>query len=245
HQVGDEDLLLAVLGLHQVGAGGADELRDDDALGAVDDERAAVGHPREVAHEHRLLANLTGLAVDERDGDGERARVGQVLLSALLERGDRLVEGELAELHGEVAGVVLDRRDVVDRLAEPTGLGIRQPLEGAALYVDQVGDINGLVQTREATARPESISSQELTPSEGETRTRRAPGARPVKIAQTIGALKGRRCSRTPPAPARMWRAMSEGRLRLSTSVGHLTGKWAVRDRKLGPARTFSRALAC
>ena len=65
HQVGDEDLLLAVLGLHQVGARGAHELRHDDALGAVDDERAALGHPREVAHEDRLLADLAGLAVDE------------------------------------------------------------------------------------------------------------------------------------------------------------------------------------
>ncbi len=200
HQVRDEDLLLAVLRLHQVGAGRTHELRHDDALGAVDHERPALGHPREVAHEDGLLADLARLAVDEGDRDRERARVGQVLLATLLERRDGLVECELAELHGEVAGVVLDRRNVVDRLAEPALLRVRQPLEGAALYVDQVGDINGLVQTRESTARPESIcSSQEMTPSEGETRTRRAPGARPAKIAQTSGALKGRRCSRTPP----------------------------------------------
>src|SRR5262249_42733124 len=153
----------------------------------------------EVAHEHRLLADLTGLAVDEGDGDRQRARVGQVLLAALVERGDGLIEGELAELHGEVAGVVLDRRDVVDRLPQATALRVGQPLEGAALYVDQVRDINGLLQTRETTARPESIcSSQELTPSEGETRTRRAPGARPAKIAQASAAPKGRQCSRTP-----------------------------------------------
>src|SRR4051812_46972066 len=116
HQVRDEDLLLAVLGLHQVGARRADQLRDDDALGAVDDEGAALGHPREVAHEDRLLADLARLAVDEGDGDGERPRIGQILLAALLDGGDRRVEDELAEIDGEVAGVVLDRRDVVDRL---------------------------------------------------------------------------------------------------------------------------------
>ena len=120
HQVRDEDLLLAVLRLHQVGARRAHELRDDDALGAVDDERAALGHPREVAHEDRLLADLAGLAVDEGDRDGQRTRVREVLLAALVQGGDRVVEDELAELDGEVAGVVLDRRDVVDRLAQAT-----------------------------------------------------------------------------------------------------------------------------
>ena len=89
HEVRGEDLLLAVLGLHEVGARRADELRHDDALGAVDDERAALGHPREVAHEDRLLADLAGLVVDERDRDGQRARVGEVLLAALLDRRGR------------------------------------------------------------------------------------------------------------------------------------------------------------
>ena len=89
HQVRDEDLLLAVLRLHHVGARRADELRDDHALGAVDDEGAPVGHPREVAHEDGLLADLTGLAVLERDLDGQRARVGEVLLAALRDRGRR------------------------------------------------------------------------------------------------------------------------------------------------------------
>ncbi len=171
HQVGDEDLLLAVLRFHQVGAGGAHQLRDDHALGAVDDERAALGHPREVAHEHRLLADLAGLAVDEGDGHGQRARVGEVLLAALLQRGDGLVERELAELDCKVARVVLDRGDVVDRLAQATGLGIGQPRERAALDVYEVGYVNGLLETRESPARPESIcSSQEMTPSEGDTR---------------------------------------------------------------------------
>ncbi len=82
HEVRDEDLLLAVLRLHHVGAGGTDQLRHHDALGAVDDERAALGHPREIAHEDRLLADLSGLAVLERDLDVQGARVGDVLLTA-------------------------------------------------------------------------------------------------------------------------------------------------------------------
>jgi hypothetical protein len=88
HQVRGEDLLRRVLRLHQVGAGRADELRDDHALGAVDDERAVLGHHREVAHEDTLLADLARLRVDEADGHRERCLVGQVLLAAL---GDRVL----------------------------------------------------------------------------------------------------------------------------------------------------------
>src|SRR4029077_2908980 len=124
HQVRDEDLLLAVLGLHHVGARRTHELGHHDPLGAVDDEGAALGHPREITHEHRLLADLTGFPVDEGDRHGQRARVGQILLAALFQAGDGLVEDKVAELHGEISGVVLDRRDVVDRLAQTTPVGV-------------------------------------------------------------------------------------------------------------------------
>ena len=46
--------------------GRADELRHDDALGAVDDERALLGHHREVAHEDRLLLDLARVAFMNR-----------------------------------------------------------------------------------------------------------------------------------------------------------------------------------
>ena len=171
HQVADEDLLLRVLRLHQVGARGADELRHDDALGAVDDEGAALGHPREVAHEHRLLADLARLAVDEADRDGQRPGVGQVLLSTLLQRRHRVIERELAELDGEVPGVVLDRRDVVDRLPQAPLLRIDEPGEGLLLDVDQVGDIKDLVKTREITARAGGVNSSQDGDSSGGSRT--------------------------------------------------------------------------
>jgi len=161
HEVRGEDLLLTVLGLHQVGARRADELGHDDALGSVDDERAALGHPREVAHEHRLLADLARLVVDEGDGHGERAREGEVLLAALLDRRGRLVEVELPELDGQVARVVLDRRDVVDRLAQAAPVGVDEPGERSTLDVDQVGNVEDLVQARERTAHPGGVNSSQ------------------------------------------------------------------------------------
>src|SRR6476646_2881983 len=150
HQVRGEDLLRRVLRLHQIGAGRTDELRDDHALGAVDDERALLGHHREVTHEDPLLADLAGLLVDEADGHRERNLVGQVLLPAFLDRELGLPELVLAELHRERPGVVLDGRDVVDRLAKTFP---QEPVEAGLLDVDQVGEVENVLQARETFAR--------------------------------------------------------------------------------------------
>src|SRR4051794_26099335 len=144
HEVGREDLLRRVLRLHEVGARRTDELRDDDALGAVDDERAVLGHHREVAHEDRLLADLARLLVDEADRHRKRSLVGQVLLTALLDGELRRAEQVIGELDGERAGVVLDRRDVVDRLAKAV---VQEPLERGLLDVDQVGEVEDVFNT--------------------------------------------------------------------------------------------------
>ena len=93
--LGVDDVLLGrgLVGVDaEVDAGRAHELRHDDALGAVDDEGAAVGHHREVAHEDGLLLDLTGLRVHEPRGDEQRARVGHVALAALVLRVLRRVE---------------------------------------------------------------------------------------------------------------------------------------------------------
>src|SRR5207249_2346055 len=55
--------------LVEVHTGRPDQLADHHALGPVDDERALLRHHREVAHEHRLALDLTGVVVDELGGD--------------------------------------------------------------------------------------------------------------------------------------------------------------------------------
>ena len=83
----------------------------------------------------------------------------------------------------------------------PPSFGVDEPVERTALDVDQVGDINGLVQARETTARPESIcSSQEMTPSEGDTRAEEGAEARQEKIAQGSATPEGPPAL-TDPAP--------------------------------------------
>ena len=106
----------------EVDAGRADQLRDDDALGAVDDERALVGHEREVAHEDRLGLDLAGLVVHELGGDEQRRGVGEVALLALLDGVLRVLEARVRERQGHRPGEVLDRADLLEDLLQ-AGLG--------------------------------------------------------------------------------------------------------------------------
>jgi hypothetical protein len=86
------------------------ELRDHDALGAVDHERALVGHPGEVAEEHVLLGDLAGLLVHELDASPQGLGEREVLRPALLFGVLRLPELARDELQIEVLpGEVLDR----------------------------------------------------------------------------------------------------------------------------------------
>ncbi|PFX05810.1 hypothetical protein CJ468_05276 [Nocardia farcinica] len=96
------------------------QLRDDHALGAVDDERALVGHHREITHEDRLALDLTGVVVDELRGDEQRRRVGHVLFFALVDRGLDLFEARIGEGQGHGAGEVLDGRELLEHLLQST-----------------------------------------------------------------------------------------------------------------------------
>src|SRR5687768_11531976 len=104
-----------ILGGRVVHAGRADELADHDALGAVDDERALLRHPREVAHEDGLVLDLVGLLDDEVDLYFQRAREGQVTGTAVFLVELRIFEVKLAEVELQVlAGEVGDRGDFVE-----------------------------------------------------------------------------------------------------------------------------------
>ena len=135
-------------------ARGPHELRDDHALGAVDHERALVGHHREVPHEDRLLLDLAGGRIDEAGPHEDRSGVGHVLLFALLHRELRrraqvLVVGVELQLQLQRLREVTDRRDVAEGLLEAF---LEEPLEAVALDRDQIGQREGLVDVRERVA---------------------------------------------------------------------------------------------
>ena len=94
------------MGRHLEGdAGGAVELGDDDALGAVDDERAALGHHRDLAHVDVLVLDEVFLTQPQLDVEGDG--VGDALSDAL----DLRVLGV-----AQVVGDVLERQALVVRL---------------------------------------------------------------------------------------------------------------------------------
>ncbi len=123
--------LVDVLRLHDVGARGAHQLRHDHALGAVDDEGALVGHPREVAQEHGLLADLARVQVGERHLDVDGHLVGQVLLAALPLGDDRIADRVFEPSRnlqplgvvriGEMSSIVSRRPDDLQRVGDHWG----------------------------------------------------------------------------------------------------------------------------
>ena len=147
-----------------VDAGRADELADDDALGAVDDERAFLRHEREVAHVDALALDLAGLLDEELDVDVQRPAERQVLRPALelvVLRRPELVVQEL-ELH-HLAGEVLDRADLVEQLPETL---LDEPLERVELKLDQVRDREdfgnpGVARARRSHGCPIRLSSRQ------------------------------------------------------------------------------------
>ncbi|CAB4714407.1 unannotated protein [freshwater metagenome] len=81
----------------EVDARRTDELRNYNALGAVNNKSAAWSHQREVAHENGLALNFTSGVVHELCRQEERCGVGDVALFAFVDRVLRWFEAVIAE----------------------------------------------------------------------------------------------------------------------------------------------------
>ena len=174
HLAGEDVLVRGLVGgLLEVDARRADELGDDDALGAVDDEGALVGHQREVAHEDRLALDLAGLVVHELGGDEQRRGVRDVAVLALVDGVLRRLEAVVAERQRHRAGEVLDRGDLLEDLLE-TGLGVdigptlgqgrrRRGARQASLPTSQSKE-SICRSSRSGTSRGSAIFAKEIRP---------------------------------------------------------------------------------
>ena len=132
-------------------------LADDDALGAVDDEGAVLGHERHVAHVDVLLLDVldgagAGLLVhiehDETQLHLERSSVGHVALLALVDIVLRRLELVALEIERRPAGEIGDREhrfeDRLQPLFRPTAGRLpdhQEVVVRALLHLDEVGHL--------------------------------------------------------------------------------------------------------
>ncbi len=136
------------------------QLRDDDALGAVDDEGAVAGHERDFAHVDLLLLHflhrgLGGFAVHDREAHfgAQRAREGEAALLALDHVERRLAERVAHVLEARVAGVAGDREYRREgRLQAHLAAAVARPfgLEELRVRVDLGGKEEGHIQNGRA-----------------------------------------------------------------------------------------------
>ena len=135
----------------EVHTGAADQLGDDDALRAVDDERALRRHHGEIAHEDFLLLDLAGHNVDEADLGIQRSLIALIVLAALLNGHLGLFEVMRAELDVHVLLIALDGADVCQRGSQALRF---EPIETIRLDGDQIRNIHDARNLREAPAFP-------------------------------------------------------------------------------------------
>ncbi len=125
----------AAVGLDgEVDARGANQLADDDALAAVNNKGGGVGHQREVAHKDFLLADLTGLAVEQLDLHPQRGGKGDVALAALLHRILWFAEVEIPEVQFQRFVETGDRRNFSEQFLQSLGL---EPVKTVDLHLGQ------------------------------------------------------------------------------------------------------------
>ena len=125
-----------------VHARAADDLGNNDTLCAVDDEGAAIGHHREIAHEDFLFLDFVGLGVAQAHPNLDGLGVGSVPLFALLDGVLGLVfHGVVQEAQLQLAGEVGNGTYVLEDFPQA---GFQKPLVGVLLDLQHVGDLQDL-----------------------------------------------------------------------------------------------------
>src|SRR5256886_399191 len=139
-------------------AGGALELADDDPFGAVDDERALVGHEGKLTEVDFLTAlfpdgpRLRLFVVvedDEAQGDLQGDREGHAAVMALLDRVLRITEVVRVELQQCVVVVVRDGKHRLEHRLEPVlfpavrgSILLQKRLVRALLHLDKIRNLD-------------------------------------------------------------------------------------------------------
>ncbi len=187
-------------------AGATMELRDDDALGTVDDEGTGLGHQRDLAEvdlllldvAHDALATLAGVVDHELGRDLDRRRERHAALAALIDVVLRLLEivRDVDELARAVE--VLDREDAAEDRLEPDfpaltrrSVRLQELVVARLLDVDEVRDLDDRLHSSEVRAVPKvRLDLGRHLRSLPETTQTRTTGRRGGACRSTRGAYK-------------------------------------------------------
>jgi hypothetical protein len=150
-------------------------LRDDDAFGAVDDERAVHRHERHVAHVDVLFLDVldrlrAGLRIDiehdQAQRDLQRRGIGHAPLPALVNVVLRRFENVFDELEQRDAGEIGNRKDRAEDRLQPFVqtaafrlLDHQKLVVGSLLHFDQVRHFRDLADMSEKL--PNALSAGE------------------------------------------------------------------------------------
>ena len=95
----------------KIHAGRTHELADDHALRAVDDERALLGHEREIAHKYRLLLDFARFLIYKAHCHAQRGAIVDIPLLAFFDGVFRMVKinAVIDELQHQFFGIIRNR----------------------------------------------------------------------------------------------------------------------------------------
>ena len=136
----------------EIDTGTPHDLIDDHAFGTVDDERASLGHQRQLADEDLLFLDLARLLVDQAAGHVHLRSEGRIATLGLFHVVPWTLESVLAadEMQLKLSGVVGDRREALELLNQTE---VQKPLETRPLHLNQIGEVgSGLGDLNRAAA---------------------------------------------------------------------------------------------
>ena len=139
-----------VLCATKINTGAANQLGNNYTLSTIIQEGTRIGHQWEITHKNLLVLYLTGFLVQQSCFYTQGSSISGVPLLALLNGVLGLgVQAIVDELQNQVAGIVLNGRDVTKHLFQTL---IQKPLVRIFLHLNEVGHLNNLINAGKAHA---------------------------------------------------------------------------------------------
>ena len=132
-----------------VNARRTNELRNDNALGAVDYKGAARSHQRKITHKDVALFNFARRFIQQAGGHAQRGGIGRVsdLTFNYAVVGAVNIEGIVDEVKHKVVLIIGDSRNILEYFLKTF---LKEPAVGFLLHLNEIRHINDFINFTEA-----------------------------------------------------------------------------------------------